>query len=394
MDKITELLTRGVANIIPGKDVLEKELRSGKRLRVYQGFDPTSPELHIGHMAGLRKLKQWQELGHEVIFLIGDFTGMIGDPTGKDKTRIELSREQVLENAKTYKHQAGKILRFKGENPVLVKYNSEWLGKMSAIELANLTSYLTIQQVIERDMFQKRLENNMNIAMSEFLYPFMQGYDSVAMDVDLEVGGNDQLFNMMTGRDLMHKIKRKNKFVMTTPLLIDSTGRKIGKSEGNAIALDDTPEEIFGKIMGLGDSVIGPGLEYLTDISLDEIKTIEQAIHEGKNPMQYKKVLAYEIVKQLNDISAAKNAQEHFEKTVQNQEMPDEIPTVTVSPNHTVVDVLVESSIAASKSEAKRLIEQKGVAINGMTVNDSTTLAANGAIISVGHRKFVKIEVR
>src|SRR3990167_9158818 len=261
MDKVGELLTRGVNQIIPSKDELEDVLRSSKKLRVYQGFDPSTAQLHIGHMIGLRKLRQWQELGHEVIFLIGDFTGRIGDPTGRSETRPILSKETVEKNAKTYKEQAGKILQFSGNNPVTIKFNSEWLDKLSAAKILNLYSQVTYQQIIKRGMFKKRLEKNEDISFNEIAYPILQGYDSVAMDIDVEVGGRDQLFNMMIGRDLMHKMKHKNKFVMTTQLLVDSQGNKIGKTEGNAIALTDTPQKIFGAIMNVPDDVIVKGLE-------------------------------------------------------------------------------------------------------------------------------------
>lgn len=211
MDKIDEVLSRGVANVYPSKQELEKVLRSGKKIRLYNGIDPTGNTLHLGHMVVLRKLRQFQDLGHGVIMLIGDFTGMIGDPSGKSETRKPLTREQVLENAKNYKEQASKILRFEGGNPAEIKYNSEWLDKLSYSEVANIASLLTYAQVIERDMFQKRIKEGKDLFLSEFLYPLMQGYDSVAMDVDLEVGGSDQTFNMLTGRDLMKKMKGKEK---------------------------------------------------------------------------------------------------------------------------------------------------------------------------------------
>lgn len=396
MDKVEELLTRGVANIIPDKRELEKVLLSGKKLRVYQGFDPTSPQFHIGHVVGLRKLRQWQDLGHEVIFLIGDFTGMIGDPTGKDKTRTPLTKEQVLKNAETYKKQASKILRFAGKNAVKIKYNSEWLEKIAASELIRLTSYLTFQQVIERDMFQKRLKDNMNISISEFLYPFMQGYDSVAMDIDVEVGGNDQLFNMLTGRDLMRKIKKKNKFVMTTPLLTDSQGVKIGKTESNAIAIDDKPEELFGKIMALPDDVITKGLEYLTDVPMDEIKNINETLRNGENPVAYKKRLSYEIVKQLNNADAAKKAQENFEQTIQGEKFPNEIPTFKCNKNNqNIIYLLVQTKLAESRAEAKRLIEQGGVSIDDKIIHSSNELVTpkDGVIVKVGKRRFIKIKI-
>lgn len=399
MDKIDELLTRGVDTIYPSKEELEKVLRSGKKLRIYQGFDPTSPQLHIGHMIGLRKLRQWQDLGHEVIFLIGDFTGMIGDPTGKDKTRIPLTKEQVLENAKTYKEQASKILRFDGENPIKIKYNSEWLEKLSAKEVLELTFHLSIQQIMKRDMFKRRLENNMDLAMNEFLYPLMQAYDSVAMDVDVEVGGSDQMFNMMVGRDLMHKLKKKNKFVVTTILLADSEGKKIGKTEGNAVALTDKPEDLFGKIMTLGDDVIIKGFQYLTDLPMSEVKEIENALKDGAHPVKYKKRLAYELVKQLNTERDAQSAQEHFEKTVQKKEMPETIDEIVLpqalQSGATIAEVITGINLASSKSDSKRLIEQGGVTVDNEVIIDPNAAfePKEDTIIKVGKRKFVKIKV-
>lgn len=399
MDTIDELLTRGVDTIYPSKDELEKVLRSGKKLRIYQGFDPTSSQLHIGHMVGLRKLRGWQDMGHHVIFLIGDFTGMVGDPTGKDKTRIPLTKEQVIENAKTYKQQAGKILKFDGKNPVEIKYNSDWLAKLSALEFARLASHLSVQQVVERDMFQKRIKNKMDISLSEFFYPLMQAYDSIAMDIDVEIGGTDQMFNMMMGRDLMHKIKQKNKFVMTTPLLVDSEGKKIGKTEGNAIGLTDKPEDLYGKIMGIADDAVGKCFEYLTDISSKDLQNIYTHMKYSENPLQYKKQLAYEIVKQLNSAKDAEAAQEHFEKTVQKKEMPEAIDEIVLSEDlqagKTIAEVIAGLDLATSKSEAKRLIEQGGVTIDNEVVIDPNAAfePKEDTIIKVGKRKFVKIKI-
>jgi tyrosyl-tRNA synthetase len=397
MNDIDELLKRGVDQILPSKDELEKELRSGKKLRIYQGFDPTSPELHIGHMLGLKKLRQWQDLGHEVIFLIGDFTGMTGDPTGKDKTREPLSQEQVLENAKTYREQAGRILRFDGENPVLIKYNSEWLTKLSALESAKLMSHISIQQILERDMFQKRLKNNQEISMVETIYPIMQGYDSVAMDVDVEVGGRDQLFNMMVGRTLMRKLKGKNKFVMTTPLLEDSEGKKIGKTEGNAIALADKPEDLFGKIMGLSDDVLIKAFEYLTSVPMDEVEKVGAELKNGASPLEVKKRLAFEIVKDLNNEDNAKKAREHFEKTVQHHELPEEMATVTLNPEThlEISELLVELGLSGSRSEAKRMVEQGGVYVNEELIDkpNEEIIPEDNMIIKAGKRNFVRIKV-
>lgn len=396
MDKIEELLTRGVATIYPSKQELERVLRSGKKLRIYQGFDPTGTQLHIGHLLGLRKLKQWQDLDHEVIFLIGDFTGMIGDPTGKDKTRISLTREQVLKNAKTYKEQASKVLNFEGNNPVKIKYNNDWLSKISAQEIISITHLLSVNQIIKRDFFKKRFENDMDVSMNEFMYPVLQAYDSVAMDVDVEIGGTDQMFNMMVGRDLMHKMKKKNKFVMTTPLLTDSQGIKIGKTEGNVIGLTDESNYLFGEIMALPDEIIAKGLEYLTDVPMKEIKNIEKKLNSGENPVKYKKQLAFEIIKQLSDEKQALNAQQNFGQTVQGEKLPDDIPVFQINEvdKQDIIKLLTQIKLAESKSEAKRLIEQGGVAVDNKTLKPNEKIEIkNNSIIKVGKRRFVKIKI-
>lgn len=403
MDKIKELLERSIETILPSKEELKKVLKSGKKLRIYQGFDPTSCELHVGHLLGLQKLKQWQDLGHEVIFLIGDFTGKIGDPAGKDKTRTPLSTKQVLENAKTYKEQASKILKFEGENAVKIKYNSLWWNKMSAKDLLEKSFYLTIGQVLERDMFQKRIKNKKEIALAEFLYPLLQGYDSVAMDIDVEIGGSDQLFNMMVGRNLMHKIKRKNKFVMTTPLLTDSTGAKIGKTEGNAIALTNEPSNLYAKIMALGDDIIIKGLEYLTNVPMAEIKEISDSIKNGTNPIQYKKMLAFEIVKELNSKGIARKAASDFEKVVQKKEISLSISEISLPKSFvsgaSVVIGVVKLGLASSNSEAKRLIKQGGITINNGRVENpniplSSLLTEEENIVQRGKLKAVKVKIK
>ena len=388
MDKIEELLSRGVDQIIPSKQELEKVLRSGKKLCVYQGFDPSSPLLHIGHMIGLRKLAQWQDLGHEVIFLIGDFTGRIGDPTGREKTRPLLSKKTVEENAKTYKEQAGKILDFSGKNPVKIKFNSQWLEKLSVPEILNLYSQVTYQQIIKRGMFKKRLEKDEDITFNEISYPIMQGYDSVAMDVDVEVGGRDQLFNMMIGRDLMHKMKRKNKFVMTTQLLVDSQGNKIGKTEGNTIALTDPPEKMFGAIMNFPDDVITQGLESLTDVLQEEIESAKNAIKRGRNPLQFKKTLAFELVKQLDGQKTAQKAQEEFESVHQKREKPEDL-NIHVKENISVLEAIV--TLVSSKSQAKRLLDQGAIEVDGNVQKDAKVKLKSGQVLKVGKKTFAKV---
>jgi tyrosyl-tRNA synthetase len=390
LSKIDQLLTRGVENIYPNKDYLKDLLKSGKQLTLYTGYDPTSPTLHIGHGITMLKLREFQELGHKVIMLIGDFTGMIGDPTDKLSTRKQLTREQVLENCREYKKQAGSILDFEGKNPVEVKYNSEWLSKMNFADIIELASHFTVQQMLERDMFQKRIGEEKPVFVHEFMYPMMQGYDSVAMDVDGEVGGNDQTFNMLAGRDLMSEIKGKNKFVLTTKLLVDSTGAKMGKTTGNAVSLDQTPEDMFGKVMSWGDDMIVKGLEICTRMDIYEIKNIEKELKKGGNPRDYKLILAYEVVKTFLGDEEAKKGKEYFINTFSKKEIPADIPELLPSKND-IITVLIESKICKSTSEARQNIAQGGVKINEEKVTDIKAEVKKGDIVQKGSRFFVKI---
>jgi len=391
MDKIDELLTRGVDQIYPSKSELEKVLRSGKKIRLYTGIDPTGKDIHIGHTVWMWKLRAFQDAGHEVIVLIGDFTGMIGDPSGKSEARKVLTAEQVLENATTYKQQIGKIIRFEGENAAQIRFNSEWHSKMSALEAARLMRHLTIAQVMERDMFKKRLESGQDLYLNEFFYPFLQGYDSVAMDVDLEVGGSDQMFNMMTGRDLMKKIKAKEKFVMTLKLITDPSGKKIGKTEGNAIAITGNPETLYGQVMSLPDEVIVQLYESATNIPMSEVQEIQARLANHENPMITKKSLAWQIVSQYHGLSAADSAQQAFESVFQQGSTPEDLPEVHLtSPN--IVDALIESGLAASKSAARRLIDQRGVSVDGQTVSDPAHTLTQPSILKVG-RRFIKVSL-
>lgn len=393
MDQIDFLLTRGVDKIYPNHEELEKVLRSGKKLRLYQGFDPSGDRLHIGHMVGFRKHRQWQDLGHEVIFLIGDGTGQAGDPSGKDKTREKFfTQAELRANAIDYIKQASKIVNFEGPNPIKVMYNGDWLNKLTLIDILNIAQHFTVQQLIERDMFQERLKNNEPINLREFLYPLLQGYDSVAMEVDLELGGTDQTFNMLAGRSLLKAMKNKDKFVMTTPLLSDSKGIKIGKSEGNVIGLTDDPKDLFGKLMSLGDDSIVPVLTLLTDMPQEDIDEIGKKIKSDENPMQFKKLMAKMIVTQLNDTTKAEEAEKEFASVFQNSQIPTDIPTISVK-SVNIVDVLIETQLASSKSEAKRLIEQKGVRIDNAVVSNIQFLISNNQIVNVGSRKFVKVQI-
>ena len=392
MDKIEELLTKGVDKIYPSKEELEKVLRSGRKLKLYQGFDPTGDKLHIGHMVGLRKLRQWQDLGHHVIFLIGDGTGQAGDPKKTSREKV-FTRDELKKNAVDYVRQAGKIVRFEGENPVEVLFNGDWLNKLNLVDLLNIAGHFSLQQLSERDLFQERIKNNEPVNLREFLYPLLQGYDSVAMNVDLEVGGSDQTFNMLCGRTLLKSIKNKEKFVMTTPLLTDANGVKIGKSEGNAIAITDEPEMLFGKIMKLPDEVIKTGFEYLTDIKTDDINATDKDI--AKDPMKYKKRLAFEIITQLNSQNEAEKAQLNFESIIQDKETPKDMPIIEYPEEKiiNIIDLLTTFSLAKSRSAAKQLITQNGVSINGETIHGYEIKIKNNDILKVG-RSFRRIKVK
>jgi len=296
-NKIDEILTRGVENIYPNRETLEKVLTSGKRIRLYCGYDPSAPALHIGNAISLMKLAQFQELGHEIIFLIGDFTGMIGDPTDKTAARKKMGRKEVLANAKNYKKQASAYIKFSGANPAKIMYNSKWLDKLSFKDLIEVASNFTAQQMFARDMFQERIKQEKPIYLHEFLYPVAQAYDSVAMDVDLEIGGNDQTFNMLCGRDLMKATRNKEKFVLTMKLLVDSSGKKMGKTEGTIVNLDETPENMYGQVMSWPDGVIEVGMELCTNLPIVEIKDMAKKMTFGANPRDAKMRLAYEITK-------------------------------------------------------------------------------------------------
>lgn len=379
-NKINEALTRGVAEIFPTKQGLA-ELMAKKKIKLYQGFDPSMPSLHLGNLVGLMKLRQFQKLGHEVIFLVGDFTGMIGDPTDKLATRKKLTRKEVLDNAKSWKEQAGKVLNFEGENPARIIFNSEWSDKITFKDLIEITSNLTVQQLIERDMFQQRLKESKPIHLHEFLYPVAQGYDSVAMDVDLEIGGSDQIFNMLIGRTLMKATKGKEKYVLATKLLVDKEGKKAGKTTGNALFLDSTPENFYAGVMSFPDEIILLGFELLTESGLDGL---EEKIK--KDPMNEKKRLAFEIVKFLWGKESAIKAQEEFERTFQEQR-PAYETKILLKDNLAATIAAFTSSI----SEAKRLINQGGVDVNGQQADIFYQLKV-GDKIRIGKKLFGTIK--
>lgn len=396
-EKIKEILNRGVEKIYPNSKYLEKLLNSDKKLKLYLGIDPTGPALHLGHAIVLNKLKQFQDLGHKIILLIGSFTAIIGDPTDKKAARKQMTHDEVMKNCKNYKKQASKILDFEGENAVEIKYNHEWLDELKLRELVNLSSHFTVQRLLERDMFEKRMKNARPIYLHEFLYPLMQGYDSVVMEVDGEVGGNDQTFNMLTGRDLMKDLKNKEKFVLTTKLLTDNIGVKMGKSEGNMLTLEDSPQDMYGKVMSWTDGMIGNGFELCTQISTSEVEKINKELYNGEsqvNPRDYKMKLAYEIVKLYYSEKEAKDGQEEFAKVFQKKENPKNMKEFKVKVNSAkLIDVLSDSKLTSSKGEARRLIEQGAVKVNGKIVKewDREMEFEDGMVIQAGKRKFVKI---
>jgi tyrosyl-tRNA synthetase len=390
--KIERLLSRGVENIYPTKEKLREALMSGKRLRLYNGIDPTAPFLHIGHAMQLRKLREFQELGHEVIMLIGSFTAMIGDPTDKLATRKQLTKQDVLANAATYKKQASKILKFSGPNAAKLMFNDKWLAKMSFAEVVELASHFTVQQMMERDMFQRRAEEKKPIGIHEFMYPLMQGYDSVAMDVDLEVGGNDQTFNMLAGRTLLREMKQKEKFVLAISLLTNSEGKKMSKSEGGVIALTDTPEDMFGKVMSMDDSMIVPYFELATDATQDQIDAVKKQLADGVNPRDIKMTLAELVTSMYHGGAKAKAAKKHFQQVFSKREMPDEMREVSLEDGQTLVSALASLGFVSSNGEARRLVEQGAVSLDGTKLVDSfQNMGGVKGVLRCGKLKFVRL---
>ena len=390
---IEELLTRGVENIYPSPEELKRILATGKKLRIYGGFDPTG-KLHLGHSALLSKLRQFQDLGHEIIVLIGDFTAQIGDPTDKLAARKKLTKEEIKENSKNYKKLIGKILDTRRSNLRFV-HNQHWTNKLSPSDMLEIASYFTVSQLIERDMFQERIKSGKQIYLHEFLYPVFQAYDAVSMDVDMQIGGNDQTFNMLAGRTFMRKMKNKEKFVIATKLLTDSSGKKMGKTEGNTVNLDEKPGEMFGKIMSWPDGFILPAFELCTNIPMDKIKELKQFLQvKENNPRDIKLQLAEEIVKIYHGDKKAQSAKQAFVSQFSKGELPSDIPVKSFAMSMAVSGTLVAVGLATSKSEAKRLLEQGGVKIDGKVQNQDIELEFSDSpiLIQVGKRKFVRVK--
>ncbi|MCL5435281.1 MAG: tyrosine--tRNA ligase [Patescibacteria group bacterium] len=383
MDKIKELLTRGVANIIPGKSELEKLLKSGKKLNVYFGIDPTATKIHLGNAVPLRKLQKFAELGHNVTFLIGDFTALVGDTSDKNSERPILTPEEIEENFKTYKKQAEKILDF---SKITVRKNSEWLSKLSFKDTIGFMQKFSLNDFISRELIRKRLDEDKRIRLDETAYPLMQGYDSYFMDTDVQVGGTDQTFNMQAGRQLQKLLRGKESYVLANVFLEGTDGRKMSKSWGNAIWLEDTPNDMYAKTMAIVDDLIINYFTLATNVPLEKIKIYEERL-KSENPINIKKELAHAIVTELHDKKSADQAQSNFKSTVQNKELPEEIEVLNASS----LGDLIGAGVVSSRSELKRLIEQGGIKINDIIADDFNAKLKAGDILKAGKRKVVKI---
>ena len=390
-----EVIRRGADEVIVEVE-LEKRLQTGARLRVKVGFDPTAPDLHIGHTVLINKMRQFQQLGHEALFLIGDFTGMIGDPTGKSATRPALSKDEILENAKTYKDQVFRIL---DPDQTEIVFNSTWMDKMSAADLIQLAGKHTVARMLERDDFSKRYKGNRAISIHEFLYPLVQGYDSVAMKADVELGGTDQKFNLLVGRQLQQAYGQQPKIVVTMPLLEGLDGvQKMSKSLGNYVGITDPPADMFGKLMSISDDLMWRYFELLSFRSATDIAALQKAAREGRNPRDIKIELAMEIIERFHDGAAAEKARDEFIARFSRGEIPDEMSECELATENGelgIANVLRGAGLTASNAEGFRMLQQGAVRVDGVKVADRDLALKAGAtyIIQVGKRKFAKVSL-
>ena len=396
IDEQLEFLKKGAVDLIRAEDLrkkLDRSAKTGKPLRVKLGLDPTAPDIHLGHTVVIRKLKAFQDLGHTVIFLIGDFTGMIGDPSGKNVTRPPLSREEININAETYKRQMFKLL---DPEKTELRFNGEWMDKFTAADFVKLCAKTTVKQILERDDFTKRIGDEKPISLHELLYPLVQGYDSVALNADVELGGTDQKFNLLMGRNLQREFDQEPQVIITTPLLEGLDGvNKMSKSLGNYIGIDEPAGEMFGKIMSISDELMWKYYELLTDLSLSEISNLRFQIENGENPRNIKVNLAKLIVADFHSSEAATEAEDEFNRRFVQKEIPDEVEEKQIAGGiYKLADLLVDTGLASSKGEARRLIEQGGVKINGekaTSTNADMSIDAAGVLLQVGKRKFLRI---
>jgi tyrosyl-tRNA synthetase len=382
---IKELLNRGVNEIIPDKNNFEK-LISKKKIKLYLGIDPTGGKLHLGHTINLLKLQEFAELGHETVLVIGTGTVIVGDPSQRAEARKRITKSEIQKNIKNWKKQAGKILDFK---KVKIKYNGDWILKLKYEDIVNIGSYITAPHLFQRDNFQNRIQRGDTVWFHETMYPLMQGYDSVYLDVDLEIGGTDQLFNMLVGRELQKKINNKEKYVMTCNMITGVDGRKMSKTSGNCIWIEDSAKEMFGKIMSMPDGSIFDYFELLTRVSMEEIEDLKKI-----NPRDAKAMLAKEIVKMYHGEKEAEIAEKEFEKVFRDKEIPSDISEIKIAEKDlNILDLLMRAKLVSSKTEARRLIEQGGVRINQEVKKNwkEDIKVSSGVIIQAGKRKFVKI---
>lgn len=394
LEQQLEIIQRGSVEIVPLdelKEKLKKSIKEQRPLRIKYGADPSAPDLHLGHTVPLRKLRQMQDLGHEVIFLIGDFTAMIGDPTGKSQTRKRLTREEVLRNAETYKQQ---IFRILDKSKTRIVFNSEWCSPMKFEDVLDLTSKYTVARLLERDDFTKRYQEGRPISMIEFMYPLIQGYDSVALKSDVELGGTDQKFNMLVGRDLQKESGQEPQVVITMPIIEGTDGvQKMSKSLGNYIGISEEPGQIFGKIMSIPDNLILKYYELLTDVPLEQIRQYEQAMEQGNNPRDYKVRLGQTLVEFYYGQDAAAQVLEEFERVFKSGGLPDEVPEFVLKSSGLLVDIVVEAGILDSKSEMRRLLQQSAVSIDGEKVTENINLSpGKEVIVKIGKRKFLRVK--
>ncbi|MBV6496752.1 MAG: tyrosine--tRNA ligase [Acidobacteria bacterium ACB1] len=396
VDEQISFLKKGVVDLIREEDLrkkLERSEKTGKPLRVKLGLDPTAPDIHLGHTVVIRKLKAFQDLGHTVIFLIGDFTGMIGDPSGKNVTRPPLTREEVNQNAETYKRQMFKLL---DPEKTELRFNGEWMDKFDAADFVKLCARTTVKQILERDDFTKRLAEEKPISLHELLYPLVQGYDSVALDADVELGGTDQKFNLLMGRNLQREAGLEPQVILTTPLLEGLDGvNKMSKSLNNYIGIDETADSMFGKVMSISDELMWRYYELLTDLTETEISDLRSQVELGKNPRDLKVNLAKLIIKDFHSQAAADEAEDAFTRQFVQKEIPDEIDEKRLASGaHTLSQLLADTGLAASKGEARRLIEQGGVKVNGekaTAANSEIEITGEGVLLQVGKRKFLRV---
>jgi tyrosyl-tRNA synthetase len=394
-EDVLEHLLRGADEVLIKQELIKK-LEEGRPLRIKAGFDPTAPDLHLGHTVLINKLKQFQDLGHEVLFLIGDFTGMIGDPTGKNVTRKPLTRDEVIDNAKTYEEQIFKIL---DPTKTLVMFNSSWMNAMSPADLIQLAAKHTVARMLERDDFSKRYKGGQPIAIHEFLYPLIQGYDSVAMKADVELGGTDQKFNLLVGRQLQEAFGQKPQVVMTMPILEGLDGvQKMSKSLNNYVGIADSADDMFGKLMSISDELMWRYFELLSFRPMNEIKSWVEECKQGANPRNYKVKLAQEIIERFHDKAAATKALENFEARFQRGAIPDEMEELELkadSAGYGIANLLKDAGLTESTSEAIRMIKQGAVKIDGEKVSDPKLDIPVGSqhVYQVGKRKFARVEI-